>query len=176
MSGRVRQLEKYFWPSCNMAVALCVSCAAFVSFFRRLDACGTAPSPRQQLIFVGSTTRLVVTVLITALYLFGAVVAGSSVPLAGPAHHSHADAAQHKFFAPASASLVGHASSAENSINPPSQAPFSGGKSPFKAFHGAAVTSEEQRASTFAQYAFASQDFPIRLRKADAIFPFHSFW
>lgn len=103
-------------------------------------------------------------------------MAGSGIPIAGPAHHSHADAAQHEFFAAAPTSLLGQTSSAENSINPPSQVPCSGGKSPFEPFHGTAARSEEQRASILAQYVFASLNFPIRLRKADAIFPFHSFW
>ena len=49
-------------------------------------------------------------------------------------------------------------------------------KYPFGLHFAPAQVAEDRLGRAFAQYALDANTFPVRLRKADIIFPFHYFW
>jgi glycopeptide antibiotics resistance protein len=64
----------------------------------------------------------------------------------------------------------------ETTVNLFSGAKYSGSDFECKPFTACLKYTEKTIATEFVQYIFQYRNFPIRLRKADFLFPFHYFW
>lgn len=53
---------------------------------------------------------------------------------------------------------------------------YAGSEFQFTDFSACLKYSEKTISSEFVQYVFQAKNFPVRLRKADLLFPFHYFW
>ena len=53
---------------------------------------------------------------------------------------------------------------------------YSGSDFQHKAFSACLKSAEKTYSTAFFQYVFQSKNFPVKLRKADLLFPFHYFW
>jgi hypothetical protein len=64
----------------------------------------------------------------------------------------------------------------ESGINLFSGVKYSGSDFQYKAFSACLKSAERTISSAFIQYVFQAKNFPVKLRKADLLFPFHYFW
>ena len=64
----------------------------------------------------------------------------------------------------------------KSSVNLFNGANYSGSDFQHKTFSACLKHSEKTISSEFVQYIFQAKNFPVRLRKADLLFPFHYFW
>lgn len=64
----------------------------------------------------------------------------------------------------------------KSSINHFNGATYSGPDFQYNEFSAYLKNAEKSISSEFVQYVFQAKNFPVQLRKADLLFPFHYFW
>ena len=64
----------------------------------------------------------------------------------------------------------------KSGINLFNRATYSGSDFQYNEFSAYLKNAERSISSEFVQYVFQAKNFPVRLRKADLLFPFHYFW
>lgn len=80
------------------------------------------------------------------------------------------------FFEVSPSGILGIPLTQEPGVNLYSGASHTGSDFHHKNFSACLEYTEKAFSSKFVQYAFQAQNFPVRLRKADLLFPFHNFW
>jgi hypothetical protein len=79
-------------------------------------------------------------------------------------------------FEESSSGILGIPLTQESSVNLFNGAKYSGSDFQHKTFTACLKHSEKTISSEFVQYVFQAKNFPVKLRKADLLFPFHYFW
>jgi len=80
------------------------------------------------------------------------------------------------FFEVSPSGILGIPLNQETTVNLFSGAKYSDSDFQYKPHTASLKYAEKILTSEFVQYVFQSKNFPVRLRKADFLFPFHYFW
>ncbi len=111
-----------------------------------------------------------------AYYSSGSVAGSPFIPAFGYAADSGPSGTMQKTWAPSrSADLFCHTARSEHSVTS-FNTTSSASQHPAGGFWAVLKLADRLFERTYAQYTARSANFPIQLRKADIIFPFHYFW
>lgn len=123
-----------------------------------------------------NTFRIGSAIFLLVLYSVAAGAARVSALYSTTAVQNDLHSKQDSYYSALAINLFCPVATPKNSVGSNSNTPPCELKYLFGFYSAVSEASEQRLHHTFSQYLSFASDFPIRLRKADSIFPFHYFW